>query len=41
MKRNTLAKLWRCLRDGSPEVSLDPGLMARARVPIERMLAIG
>ena len=41
MKRNTLEKLWRCLRDGAPEVSLDPALAARARLPIERMLAIG
>ena len=41
MKRNTLEKLWRCLRDGTPEISLDPTLAARARLPIERMLAIG
>jgi quinolinate synthase len=41
MKRNTLEKLWRCLATGAPEVSLDPALMARARLPIERMLAIG
>ncbi len=41
MKRNTLEKLWRCLRDGSPQVSLDPLLAERARLPIERMLAIG
>ena len=40
MKRNTLEKLWRCLRDGSPAISLDPALAARARLPIERMLAV-
>ena len=40
MKRNTLEKLWRCLRDGSPAISLDVALAARARLPIERMLAI-
>ena len=41
MRRNTLEKLWRCLHDGSPEVSLEPALAQRARLPIERMLAIG
>lgn len=41
MKRNTLEKLWRCLRDGTPEVALDAALAARARLPIERMLAVG
>ena len=41
MKRNTLEKLWRCLRDGSPEVVLDPALLARARLPIDRMLSVG
>ncbi len=41
MKRNTLEKLWRCLHDGSPEVTLEPALAARARIPIERMLALG
>jgi quinolinate synthase len=41
MRRNTLEKLWRCLRDGSPEVTLDPALAARARLPIERMLTVG
>ncbi len=41
MKRNTLEKLWRCLRDGGPEIVLEPALAARARLPIERMLAIG
>lgn len=41
MKRNTLEKLWRCLHDGSPRIELDPALAARARLPIERMLAVG
>ena len=41
MKRNTLEKLWRCLRDGSPEVTLDAAVAARARLPIERMLTVG
>ncbi|MCS6970728.1 MAG: quinolinate synthase NadA [Planctomycetota bacterium] len=41
MKRHTLEKLWRCLRDLAPRIELDPELAARARLPIERMLAIG
>jgi quinolinate synthase len=41
MRRNTLEKLWRCLQDGKPAVTLDPALATRARLPIERMLAIG
>ena len=28
-------------RDSAPEVTLDPALMARARLPIERMLLVG
>jgi len=41
MKRNTLEKLWRCLANTSPEIHIDPAVAARARIPIERMLAIG
>ncbi len=41
MRRNTLEKLWRCMRDRSPALTLDAELIARARLPIERMLAIG
>ena len=41
MRLNTLAKIRDCLRDGRPELLLDPGLIARARLPIERMIAIG
>jgi quinolinate synthase len=37
----TLPKLRDCLRDLSGEVKVDPGLAERARVPIERMVAIG
>lgn len=40
MALNTLEKLEACLRDGGPEVSLDPATIERARLPIERMLAI-
>lgn len=40
MKRNTLEKLRDCLRDLAPRVEIDAGILERARVPIERMLAI-
>lgn len=40
MRQNTLVKLRDCLLNLSPEVTLDPALIARARVPIERMLTI-
>jgi len=41
MRRNTLAKLVACLRDGTPELHLDSALIQRARLPIERMLSVG
>jgi quinolinate synthase len=40
MKRNTLEKLRDCLRDLEPRVELDPELIRRAAVPIDRMLAL-
>ncbi|MDX2179643.1 MAG: quinolinate synthase NadA [Bryobacteraceae bacterium] len=40
MRMNTLEKLRDCLRDLRPRVELDPELMAQARKPIERMLAL-
>ncbi len=40
MKRNTLEKVYLCLRDLSPRVELDEELIARARRPIERMLEL-
>ena len=40
MKLNTLEKLYRCLRDETPEVIIDPDLAERARRPIERMLSL-
>jgi quinolinate synthase len=40
MKMITLPKLRDCLRDLSPEVSVDPAVAERARIPIERMVAI-
>jgi quinolinate synthase len=40
MRRNTLEKLYLCLRDLEPRIELDEGLRARALRPIERMLAL-
>ena len=41
MKMITLPKLRDSLRDLGPEVRVDPVLAERARIPIERMVAIG
>ena len=40
MKMITLPKLRDTLRDGSPEIKVPPQVAERARVPIERMVAI-
>lgn len=40
MRRNTLEKLRDALRDLTPRVELTAEIMARARLPIERMLAV-
>ena len=40
MKLNTLEKLYKCLRDETPEIIVDEQLAERARRPIERMLAL-
>lgn len=40
MKLNTLEKVYRCLRDEAPEVTVDPALAEAARRPIERMLSL-
>lgn len=40
MKQNTLRKLYESLRDMKYEITVDPELAERARIPIERMLAI-
>lgn len=40
MRLNTLRKLYLCLRDLGPEVTLDPALSERALKPIQRMLEI-
>ncbi len=41
MRRNTLEKLYWCMRNRAPEIHLAPELIARARLPIDRMLAVG
>ena len=40
MRLNTLEKLYLSLRDGGPEVTVDPVIADRARLPIERMLEL-
>ena len=40
MKRNTLEKIYLCLKNEMPEISVPAGIIERARVPIERMLEI-
>ena len=39
MKRNTLEKVFFCLRDMAPAVTIDPAVAGRARRAIEQMLA--
>lgn len=38
MKLNTPEKLRDCLRDMSPEITMDEALRSRAYVPLKRML---
>jgi len=40
MKLNTLEKLYDCMANLEPRVELDPALIERARLPIQRMLEI-
>ncbi|WP_407426960.1 quinolinate synthase NadA [Arcticibacter sp.] len=40
MKRNTLEKLYLCLKNEMPEVTIPANIIERARLPIERMLDI-
>lgn len=40
MKLNTLEKLRDCLRDGKPEITVDPQIAERALRPIRRMLEL-
>jgi quinolinate synthase len=40
MRKNTLRKLWLCLRDLKPEIHVAPDVAAKARRAVERMLEI-
>ncbi len=40
MEQNTLRNLYESLRDGIHEITVDPELAEKARIPIEKMLAI-
>lgn len=40
MKMNTLEKLYSCLKNESPEITLDPEMGKKALIPIQRMLDI-
>ena len=40
MKRNTLEKLYLCIKNGIPEVTVPEDIIKKARLPIERMLDI-
>jgi quinolinate synthase len=41
MRRNTLSKLYWCMRNRAPEIKIPAELLVRARLPIERMIAVG
>ena len=41
MKRNTLEKVYHCLRDETPEIRLDEALIKQAQIPLQRMLDLG
>ena len=40
MKRNTMEKLYLCMKNRSPEITMTPDLLQQALVPIQRMLAM-
>lgn len=40
MKLNTMEKLYLCMRDRTPEITIDPEIMQKALLPIQRMLAM-
>jgi quinolinate synthase len=40
MRLNTMEKLYLCMRDQSPELTLSPELIAAARKPLDRMLEL-
>lgn len=40
MKRNTMEKLYLCIKNETPEISLDKDLIEKAKVPIQTMLRL-
>jgi quinolinate synthase len=40
MKLNTMQKLYLCMKNKSPRIELDPDLIKRALIPIEKMLSM-
>ena len=38
MKLNTMQKLYLCMKNRTPEITMDPVIMQRALQPIQRML---
>lgn len=40
MKLNTMEKLYLCMKNRTPEITIDPTLMEKALLPIQRMLAM-
>ena len=40
MRLNTLEKVYRCMRDGTPEITIPEGLRLRALAPLQRMLEL-
>jgi quinolinate synthase len=40
MRKNTIEKVYLALRDLTPRIEMKPDLIARARTPIDRMLAL-
>jgi len=40
MKLNTMEKLYLCMKNRTPEITLSPDIIQRALIPIQRMLAM-
>ena len=40
MKKNTLEKLYLCMRDRTPEIKVEPVMAGKALAPINRMLEL-
>jgi quinolinate synthase len=40
MKLNTMEKLYACMKNRTPEITLSGGVMERALAPIQRMLSM-